>query len=291
MNWATLGAAFNTMAARIQQQAAELQRESADQYRKLFQTMTEAFCTIEMIFDAGRTTGRLRVPGNQPGVRGAGRDCATWSASGADEVVPELPASTGCRCTAASRRPASRWTSNEESSGMAAQLPRARLSRGWRRQPARGRAVQRHHRAPAGRTAPAASSWRSLSLLHRITRAIGERQDLPSIFQVVLRSTRGAACRWTSAASASYEAEHERLRVDLHRRAQPADWRSRWRCRNSRTSPIDANGLSRCVQWPAGVRSGPRRRAVPVRAGPRGRRPAPRWWPRRCRWKARCSAC
>jgi len=46
-----LGASFNSMAARLEEQAAALVRESEAQYRKLFEAMNEGFCTIEVIFD------------------------------------------------------------------------------------------------------------------------------------------------------------------------------------------------------------------------------------------------
>jgi PAS domain S-box-containing protein len=84
-----------------------------------------------------------------------------------------------------------------------------------------------------------------LDLLNRITRAIGERQDLPSIFQVVIRNLEdnlpidfGCACLYDGAASTltvtSVGLHSEKLATEL---AMPV----------KATIPIDQNGLSRCV--------------------------------------------
>ncbi|HEY8507237.1 MAG TPA: ATP-binding protein, partial [Steroidobacteraceae bacterium] len=85
-----------------------------------------------------------------------------------------------------------------------------------------------------------------LDLLNHITRAIGERQDLRSIFQVVVRSIEdhlpvdfSCVCLYESAAGeltvATVGARAEQV---AHELAMPENARI----------PIDANGLSRCVQ-------------------------------------------
>ena len=84
-----------------------------------------------------------------------------------------------------------------------------------------------------------------LNLLHQITRAIGERQDLPSIFQVVIDSVEdnlpvdfGCICLYEPGAETltvkSVGARSEALAIELALSAQAR-------------IDIDENGLSRCV--------------------------------------------
>lgn len=85
-----------------------------------------------------------------------------------------------------------------------------------------------------------------LNLLNRITRAIGERQDLRSIFQVMLRSVEeslpidfGCLCL--------YDQPHQRLtvtQVGVGSQALALELA----LTEQATIPIDQNGLSRCVQ-------------------------------------------
>ncbi|SFU31725.1 ATP-binding protein [Pseudoduganella namucuonensis] len=85
-----------------------------------------------------------------------------------------------------------------------------------------------------------------LNLLHQITRSVGERQDLRSIFQVVVRSLEdqlpidfGCICL--------YDRGNERLVVScvgLHSAALALEFPLLERTH----IPIDANGLGRCVQ-------------------------------------------
>jgi signal transduction histidine kinase/ActR/RegA family two-component response regulator/HAMP domain-containing protein len=84
-----------------------------------------------------------------------------------------------------------------------------------------------------------------LDLLHRITRAIGERQDLPSIFQVVLRTLEqdlpidfGCACLYESGTEAVTLATVG---------AASAAFASALGLADHEVIPIDQNGLSRCV--------------------------------------------
>jgi PAS domain S-box-containing protein len=85
-----------------------------------------------------------------------------------------------------------------------------------------------------------------LDLLHRITRAIGERQDLPSIFQVIIRSLEdnlpldfGCVCLYDPTAqiltvtSVGVRSEALAMELAMTERAR---------------IPIDKNGLSRCVR-------------------------------------------
>ncbi len=85
-----------------------------------------------------------------------------------------------------------------------------------------------------------------LDLLHRITRAIGERQDLPSIFQVVIRRLEdnlpidfGCICLYDSA-----EQVLTVTNVGTASRALALDLALTEQAR----IPIDANGLGRCVR-------------------------------------------
>src|SRR5437867_68159 len=85
-----------------------------------------------------------------------------------------------------------------------------------------------------------------LSLLHRITRAIGERQDLPSIFQVIIRSLEdnlpidfGCVCLYDATAEiltvTSVGARSAELAMDLAMSEQAR-------------IAIDQNGLARCLR-------------------------------------------
>jgi signal transduction histidine kinase/ActR/RegA family two-component response regulator len=85
-----------------------------------------------------------------------------------------------------------------------------------------------------------------LDLLHRITHAIGERQDLPSIFQVVLRTLEddlpldfGCACLYEGGTDTVSLAT---VGAGSISRAQALGLAER------EAIPIDQNGLSRCVE-------------------------------------------
>ena len=86
-----------------------------------------------------------------------------------------------------------------------------------------------------------------LNLLHRITRAIGERQDLPSIFQVVLRHLEeelpidfGCLCLYDATANG---AAMSVAALGGHSHA----YATQLAIAEALQVPIDQNGLSRCV--------------------------------------------
>ena len=86
-----------------------------------------------------------------------------------------------------------------------------------------------------------------LDLLHRITRAIGERQDLPSIFQVVLRNLEdelpvdfGCLCLYDDRADAESLIVAAIGARSLEHALEPVISRQM-------RLPIDQNGLARCV--------------------------------------------
>jgi len=236
-----LGATFNQMATRIQDQSAALQRESADEYRKLFQTMTEGFCIIEMIFDgSGRATDFIFLQANSEietlyGVR----DVVGRRQS---EVLPQFE---------------DEWL---QSSGRVAitgepldienELPgqgRHFHVRAYRVGGAQSRRVAvllnditERRRGEQRRQA----QLESLSLLHRITRAIGERQDLPSIFQVVLGSIE-EQLPVDFSCICLLEADNQLLVRNIG--AGSLARAEQMGLRQGQYIPIDPNGLSRCV--------------------------------------------
>jgi signal transduction histidine kinase/ActR/RegA family two-component response regulator len=181
-----LGSTFNSMAERIQQQSEALQRESADQYRKLFQTMTEGFCTIEMIFDAaGNPVDFIYLAANLEFEQHS--DLHDVVGKRKSEIVPDLE---------------DRWMQ------IYAQVVRSGEPVEFEDEmPTRNRYYHvRAYRVGGSDSRRVAvlfddiserklaqkrqqAQLETLNLLHQITRAIGERQDLPSIFQVVLRAT------------------------------------------------------------------------------------------------------
>ena len=86
-----------------------------------------------------------------------------------------------------------------------------------------------------------------LALMSRITRAIGERQDLRSIFQVVVaqhrRRAAGGFLRHRPVRHGREPAHRE-----LRRRAHRSRWRAPLDMSEGTIVPIDENGLARCVQ-------------------------------------------
>jgi signal transduction histidine kinase/FixJ family two-component response regulator len=86
-----------------------------------------------------------------------------------------------------------------------------------------------------------------LDLLHRITRAIGERQDLPSIFQVVLRNLEdelpidfGCLCLYDAKADAASLSVAAIGARSLEHGPEPV-------MSTQAQLPVDQNGLARCV--------------------------------------------
>ena len=101
-----------------------------------------------------------------------------------------------------------------------------------------------------------------LNLLDQITRAIGERQDLNSIFQVVVRTLEdnlpidfGCVCLYTP------EAETLTVTcVGLHSEALAMELAMTEHAQ----IPVDQNGLSRVREWPSGLRTQSRSAEFPV---------------------------
>lgn len=180
-----LGSSFNAMAARLEEQAAALVRESEAQYRKLFESLNEGFCTIELIFDddSDPVDYRFLEVNSAFALQTGLHDVAGKLVS---EVVPQdrvkfvrlygRVAQTG--------EPLEIESESE-------QLGRHYHVRAYRIGGADSRRVavlfnditerrdsQRKLRMHLER----------LDLLQQITRAIAERHDLPSIYQVVIRT-------------------------------------------------------------------------------------------------------
>jgi signal transduction histidine kinase/CheY-like chemotaxis protein len=84
-----------------------------------------------------------------------------------------------------------------------------------------------------------------LSLLQHITRATGERQDLPSIFQVVLGSLE-ANLPIDFGCFLLYDADARSLTVSGQRGAESA-WPETLQLSDGSVVPIDQNGLSSCI--------------------------------------------
>ncbi len=85
-----------------------------------------------------------------------------------------------------------------------------------------------------------------LSLLHQITRAVGGRQDLASIYQVVLLSLE-EHFRFDFGCICDYEPTHQELTV-VHVGAGSLPMGLELVLTEQAHIPIDANGLSRCVR-------------------------------------------
>ena len=90
------------------------------------------------------------------------------------------------------------------------------------------------------------SQLNRLDLLHRITRAIGERQDLPSIFQVLLRNLEdelridfGCICLYDAAEAGVLSVAT--IGANSRRHTQSLAFDEQFRI------PVDQNGLARCV--------------------------------------------
>jgi PAS domain S-box-containing protein len=85
-----------------------------------------------------------------------------------------------------------------------------------------------------------------LNLLHQITRAVGERQDLDSIYQVVLRSLE-EHLRFDFGCICNYDATRQELTV-VHVGIGSQKIGPELALTEQAHIPIDANGLSRCVR-------------------------------------------
>ena len=127
-----------------------------------------------------------------------------------------------------------------------------------------------------------------LSLLQQITRAIGERQDLPSIFQVVIRTLEDQPAhrfRLHLPARPGQQVAAGDLRGHAQRGTGHGivhDRAGAW-CPSTRTACLTACAASWSTsRMSARCRSRSRSGWRAVDCG--------RWWPRRSWWRARCSA-
>ena len=169
----------------IEIQAAALVHESEAKYRTLFDTLIEGFCTIEMIFDASGKPVDYRFleinPAfeSQTGLHGAQgrlmRELAPDHEAHWFEIYGKI-ALTG---------EAVHFENEAKALGRHYDVHAYRVGGSDSRKVAilfnditERKSAQRRLQA----------QFERLKLLQQITRAIGERQDLPSIFQVVLRT-------------------------------------------------------------------------------------------------------
>ncbi len=180
-----LGRTFDTMAGRIQEQAAELVQKSDAQYRVLFESLTEGFCIVELFFDAdGKAVDYLFLDTNPAFVIHTGIEQARGRRM--REIAPDLE---------------EHWyrnIGNVARTGVPARFENFAKPLGRyyevRAFPVGGEGsnkvaiifadITERRNQELNRQA----QLEQLSLLQQITRAIGERQDLPSIFQVVVRT-------------------------------------------------------------------------------------------------------
>jgi signal transduction histidine kinase/ActR/RegA family two-component response regulator len=237
-----LGQAFDAMAARIQQQSAELLRESTDQYRKLFETMTESFFTAEMLLDAaGRPVDWIYLETNREFEAQARLHDVVGKRR--SEVVPDA----GQRWVelfgqvALTGEPV-QFEQESERLGRSFNVRAYRVGGpGSRRVAVLFHDITERRQAESRKQA----QLERLNLLHQITRAIGERQDLHSIFQVVLRALE-ARLPIDFGCIGLHEAEHERLLVSCTGERSQA-LAQQMGLQEQSYIGIDANGLARCV--------------------------------------------
>ncbi len=216
---------------------------SQEKYRQLFDTLIEGFCTIEVIFDAAGKPVDYRFL----------------------EINPAFEKQTGLR-DAQGRRMRELAPNHEEHwfqiyGNIALTGEPLRFEN-------EAKALGRHYEVCAYRVGGAGSrkvailfnditdrktaqarleaQLERMALLQQITRAIGERQDLPSIFQVVIRTLEerlpidfGCICQYEAAA-------HELVvcRVGL----RGAELATELSMSEQAHVPVDQNGLSHCIR-------------------------------------------
>ncbi len=238
-----LGRTFDNMVARIQAQTVELAQQSEAQYRALFESLTEGFCTVEVIFDLdGKAVDYLFLNTNPAFFGHTG--IANAEGRRMREFAPDLEEAwfeTFGRI-ALSGVPES-FESYAKPLGRHYQLSAFRVGGDGSRKVAivfsdvterRNRELKRQ------------AQLERLALLQQITRAIGERQDLPSIFQVVIRTLEdqlpidfGCICL--------YDPEKKQLLVQsVGLRSQ--ELAMELALTEQARFAIDENGLSRCVR-------------------------------------------
>jgi signal transduction histidine kinase/ActR/RegA family two-component response regulator len=237
-----LGATFNDMAARIQAQTAELAQQSEAQYRALFESLTEGFCTVEVIFDGGKAVDYRFLDTNPAFYGHTGIENATGKSMRA--IAPDLEESwfeTFGRIA---------LTGIPESfESYAAPLGRHYKVSAYRVGPDGSRKVAivfADITESKDRELKRQAQLERLALLQQITRAIGDRQDLPSIFQVVIRTLEdqlpidfGCICL--------YEQDSRQLLV-TRVGARSQELAMELALTEQARVPIDENGLSLCVR-------------------------------------------
>lgn len=237
-----LGTTFNEMAARIQAQTAELAQRSEAQYRALFEALTEGFCTIEVIFDAAGKAVDYRFLDTNPAFFGhTGIENATGRRM--REIAPDLEESwfeTFGRI-ALTGKPES-FESYAAPLGRHYKVSAFRVGEYGSRKVA---IVFADITESKDRELKRQAQLERLRLLQQITRAIGDRQDLASIFQVVIRTLEdqlpidfGCICL--------YEAHSSQLlvtRVGVRSQELAMELALTEQARFA----VDENGLSHCV--------------------------------------------
>jgi signal transduction histidine kinase/CheY-like chemotaxis protein len=238
-----LGTTFNDMADRIQEQAAALVKESEKQYRKLFETLIEGFCTIEMIFDeSGKAVDFRYVEVNAAFEKHSGMKVAPGKR--VREIVPDI---------------------EEYWFEIYGEVARTGKPLQYQQE---SKVLGRHFEGSAYRIGGPGShkvgivfndvtekklsqimlreQMERLSLLQQITRAIGERQDLESIFQVVVRTLEDRL-PIDFCCICLYEPEGGRLVVSRVG-AKSQQLAMKLALTEQAGFSIDDNGLSRCVR-------------------------------------------
>ncbi|MEO8314636.1 MAG: ATP-binding protein [Pseudomonadota bacterium] len=238
-----LGATFNDMADRLQKQAVELVQQTEAQYRALFESLTEGFCTVEVIFDAQGKPVDYRFLNTNPaffahtGIENAvGRRMR--------EIAPDLENSwfEAFGRVALTGKPAS-FDNYAAPLGRHYEVSAFRVGGDGSRKVA---IVFTDITERKGRELKSQEQLERLRLLQQITRAIGDRQDLSSIFQIVIRTLEdqlpidfGCICL--------YEPESSQLRVTSVG-VNSQELAMELALTEEARLAIDDNGLSTCVR-------------------------------------------
>lgn len=237
-----LGTTFNTMAGRIKAQAKALVQESEAQYRTLFETLIEGFCTIDVIVDASGRCVDFRFLDVNPAFE---EQAGLQNVQGKSmrEIAPDLEERWFQVYGQVALTGESVHFENEAKAlGRYFDVCAYRVGGPESRKVA---IVFNDITAQKGTQRRIQAQLERLDLLQQITRAIGERQDLPSIFQVVLRTLEdqfsidfGCICLYEPAdrqlvvARVGQRGQELAMQIGL---AEGARFH------------IDDNGLSRCV--------------------------------------------
>ncbi|HXC58624.1 MAG TPA: ATP-binding protein [Steroidobacteraceae bacterium] len=238
-----LGTAFNAMAERLQQQTEALKRESEAQYRQLFETMNEGFCTMDIVFDDHDRAVDMRVIDVNRAFAGqSGLENAQGRLM--SELVPDLEDEWLQRYGHVAR--------TGEAIDMERESPRLERVFSLRAYRIGGDESRRvailfndiTERRDARRRLEA--QLERLNLLQQITRAIGERHDMASIYQEVVRTLEERlpldfGCIFT------YEALDEQLTVACVGLKSQGLSVQMGLTEQARVA-VDGNGLSRCVR-------------------------------------------